>query len=333
MKFFQLEEGILSKILIIGGAGFIGSNLIDYYCNNRSHKVDIIDNFSRGKKDEIFKKLTKNKNVNFLKIDLSKNSFNLKKIKSSYDYIYQLAAILGVENVLNSPENVLKKNYQIQSNSIDIAKKQKKLKKFIFFSTSEVHIGSLKHLKMKFPTKEKFPIALDDLDNPRTSYSLSKIYGEALLYASSLNFMILRPYNIYGPRMGMSHVIPQILKKINKEKKFINIFSPDHTRSFCFIDDAIKQIINLSHNNKLKNSVHNIGNDIGEIKIRNLAKILLKVCKSEHLKLKFLDDKSNSLKRRVPYINKKYQKNLKLTPLDKGCEITYNWYLKNFFND
>ena len=114
-------------------------------------------------------------------------------------------------------------------------------------------------MKMKFPTKETFPIALDVINNPRTSYSLSKIYGEALLCHSKLNYIVLRPYNIYGPRMGMSHVIPQVLKN-NKSKKSINVFSPNHSRSFCFIDDAVKQIINLTHDKKLLNSVHNIGN-------------------------------------------------------------------------
>ena len=324
----------MNKILVIGGAGFIGKNIIEHYAKNKRNKIDVIDNFSRGQNDKFLKKILLNKNIKILKLDLSSSRINLKNLKNNYDYIYQLAAILGVENVLNNPEKVLVNNYQIQYNSILIAKRQLKLKKFIFFSTSEVHIGSLKHLKVKFPTKENFPIALDDLYNPRTSYSLSKIYGEALLHFSKLDYIILRPYNIYGPRMGMSHVIPQILKKIIKEKKFINVFSPNHSRSFCFIDDAIKQIINLTHNNKIKNSVHNIGNDKGEIKIKDLVKILVKICSKEKLKLKFKNKNiSNSPKRRVPYINNNYQKNINFTPLRKGCEITYDWYLKNFFND
>ena len=153
------------------------------------------------------------------------------------------------------------------------------------------------------------------------------------MYFSKLNFLILRPYNIYGPRMGMAHVIPQLLKKINTKRKIINVFSPNHSRSFCFIDDAIKQIINLTHNPKLKNSVQNIGNNIGEIKIKELVSILLKVSnKRNKLKLNFLNNKqSNSPKRRVPHINTKYHKNMKFTSLLNGCTTTYKWYLKNVF--
>ncbi len=323
----------MTKVLVIGGAGFIGKNLIEFYSKNKKNKIDVIDNFSRGKNDKFFKKLSLNKNIRILKIDLSNKSPLLKKLNFDYDYIFQLAAILGVENVIKNPEKVLVNNFQIQHNSIELAKKQKKLKKFIFFSTSEVHIGSLKYLNVKFPTKENFPIALDNLSSPRTSYSLSKIYGEALLYFSKLNFLILRPYNIYGPRMGMAHVIPQLLKKINTKRKIINVFSPNHSRSFCFIDDAIKQIINLTHNPKLKNSVQNIGNNIGEIKIKELVSILLKVSnKRNKLKLNFLNNnQSSSPKRRVPHINRKYHKNMKFTSLLNGCTTTYKWYLKNVF--
>ena len=93
-----------------------------------------IDNFSRGKNDDFIKSLKNNKNIRVLKIDLSsKNKLNLKKLSSNYDYIYQLAAILGVKNVIDNPEDVLIKNLEIQKNSILIAKKQIKLKKFVFF--------------------------------------------------------------------------------------------------------------------------------------------------------------------------------------------------------
>ena len=92
------------KVLIIGGAGFIGKNLIEFYSKNKANKIDVIDNFSRGKNDKFFKKLSLNKNIRIIKLDLSKKNLILKKLNNDYDYIYQLAAILGVENVIKNPE-------------------------------------------------------------------------------------------------------------------------------------------------------------------------------------------------------------------------------------
>ena len=80
----------MTKVLVIGGAGFIGKNLIEFYSKNKKNKIDVIDNFSRGKNDKFFKKLSLNKNIRILKIDLSNKSPILKKLNFDYDYIFQL---------------------------------------------------------------------------------------------------------------------------------------------------------------------------------------------------------------------------------------------------
>ena len=90
-------------------------------------------------------------------------------------------------------------------NAIDIAKKQKRLKRLLFASTSEVYAGTLRYHGLEFPTTEETPLTVSDLRHPRTSHMLSKIYGEALLRQSNLPYTIFRPHNFYGPRMGMSH--------------------------------------------------------------------------------------------------------------------------------
>ena len=83
-------------------------------------------------------------------------------------------------------------------------------KLFVFASTSEVYAGSLEHFGLPIPTPETAPLGLPDLGRPRTTYMLSKIYGEALCRHAGLPFTILRPHNLYGPRMGMAHVIPEL---------------------------------------------------------------------------------------------------------------------------
>ena len=129
------------KVLIVGGAGFIGFHLAKRL-SKESMEVHIFDNLSRGKLDKDLKKLIRNKKIKFTKKDLLKQS----QIKfTDFDIIFNFAAIVGVENVTKKPNEVLKKNLELQLNCLKIALKQKKLKKFIFSSTSEVYAGSLKH--------------------------------------------------------------------------------------------------------------------------------------------------------------------------------------------
>ena len=110
------------KILVIGGAGFLG-----YHISKKLMKkfnIHIVDNLSRGKLDKDLLKLIKTKNVKFYKKDLSKN-INLNSFSKNYTYIFQFAAIVGVKDVLSSPFKVIEQNFNIQTNSIKIAMKQK----------------------------------------------------------------------------------------------------------------------------------------------------------------------------------------------------------------
>ena len=98
-------------------------------------------------------------------------------------------------------------------NIITFGKRQENLERLIFTSTSEVYAGTLKYFSLKIPTPENTPLALTELSENRTSYMLSKIYGEALCLHSGLPVTIVRPHNFYGPRMGLSHVIPELFKE------------------------------------------------------------------------------------------------------------------------
>ena len=313
----------MKKILITGAAGFIGLHLakkLSGYC-----KVDLIDNFFRAKKDSEFKEIIKKKNVNFINYNLLKKI----KIKKQYDYIFHLAAIVGVNNVISKPYDVLDKNFKILENIIQFSLKQKRLKRIFFFSTSEVYAGSIESKLIRFPTPENQIISLPELSNKRSSYLLSKIYGEALCIHSTLPIIIIRPHNIYGPRMGYAHVIPELIKKILEKKKFI-VFNPNHKRTFCFIDDLINSLIRLMKKKKPKYQVYNIGNPKEEIRIVDLAKKIMKQLNiKKRLYLKDLNNSSPT--KRIPDVSrlKREIKFNKLTKLDEGISQTINWYSKN----
>ncbi len=136
-----------------------------------------------------------------------------ERLDNDYDVIVHFAAIIGVVHVLERPYDVLNQNAQLLANAVALGRRQKKLSRFVFASTSEVYAGTLSAFGMKIPTPEDTPLTISDLTHARTSYMLSKIHGEALCQHSGLPFVIIRPHNVYGPRMGMSHVVPELLKR------------------------------------------------------------------------------------------------------------------------
>tara|TARA_Y200000002_G_scaffold299837_1_gene254783 strand:- start:9360 stop:10316 length:957 start_codon:yes stop_codon:yes gene_type:complete len=316
------------KILIIGGTGFIGFHLANKL--SKSHDIMIIDDLSRGRMDNDFKKLIKNKNVKFKRIDITKSNLKLPK---NFDLIFNFAAIVGVQNVSLNPSKVLEKNVLMQIASIKIARSQSKLKKFIFASTSEVYSGSLNSNLLKFPTPEDNLLCLNSLKNSRSTYMLSKIYGEALCSFANIPFAIVRLHNIYGPRMGMQHVIPQWIKKIKKniKKQSFSIENANHTRTFCFVDDAVEMLIRLSFSSKA-NFTLNVGNSKPEVKIKHLIRIIFKIMKVKNYKIRSKKSKSFSPIRRVPDMRKfikMFRYKSKVT-LSEGINKTFLWYKENY---
>lgn len=315
----------MKKILIAGGAGFIGYHIADYLKEN--YRITLIDNFSRGKFDKDFKILIKHKNLELKKYDLL-NKISLKK---NFNFIINLAAILGVEKVIRNPEKVLTNNILIQKNLIDFSKKNKNLEKFIFFSTSEVYAGSVKNKLVKFPTPENSILSLLPLENQRSTYMLSKIYGEAMTIHSGLPFIVIRPHNIYGPRMGFAHVIPQLAEKIFYKNKKLIVYNSNHKRTFFFIKDLVLIMRELLRKKKIKNKIFNIGSAADELTIFNLCKKIMNILK---IKKKIIKKsiKNSSPTRRIPE-TKFIKKNLNLkknTNLIKGIELTLKWYVEKF---
>ena len=268
------------KYLITGGAGFLGSKLTEKLLENKKNKIYIVDNLIKNSQKKIFlKRIIKNKNVKFIKKDLSKISKFLKIY--DFDYIFHFAAILGVQKVIDNPYITLKENIQTTSSLVDFSKKQKKLKRICFTSTSEVYANSLEKRLAKYPTPENIDFLITKDFNPRSAYSISKIVGEYLINYSNLNYVIFRPHNIFGPKMGFSHVIPELTKKIcrNKENKIL-IRNYNHKRTFCYIDFAIDLILKISHNKKTSKKIFNIGSPNKEISIMQLAKKIKKIFNS-----------------------------------------------------
>ncbi len=322
------------KILITGGAGFIGLHLANRLLDE-GLAVHLVDNFSRAVEDNFLKKTLARTNVDFSSVDLL-DATTIESFGKDYDVIFHLAAIIGVVHVLERPYNVLYDNVQMLGNMIELARNQSNLSRFIFASTSEVYAGTLQYFDLPLPTPESTPLAVSDLSHSRTSYMLSKIYGEALCQQAGVPFTIIRPHNIYGPRMGMAHVIPEQLKKAFDARSgdSIDVFSVDHTRCFCFVDDAVEMLVRIIERSACEGKTLNIGTQKPEVTIREVAEACYKTVDKE-LFINAKPPSPGSPTRRAPDMSRtveltSYQSKVALSD---GVSITYDWYKENIFEN
>lgn len=323
----------IGKALITGGAGFIGGFLAEALLT-KGWRVDILDNFQRGRSDAFLRSLLDNDKARLIECDLLAGSSTTTELPDDYTHIFHLAAILGVQNVLDHPSETLSANVTLLENTLSMARRQRNLERFVFTSTSEVYAGSLETIGLTIPTPEDQVIALPDLGKPRTSYMLSKLYGESMVRLSGLPYTILRPHNVYGPRMGQSHVIPQLLQKAYDAapETEIEVFSVQHTRTFCFISDAIEMAILAATTPACMGEVLNLGTEAPEYEIGDLAKVVIETV-GKHLVIRPGAETQGSPSRRCPDMRRMSEKTgfcSKVT-LSDGVSKTYDWYRAHVF--
>ncbi len=318
----------MSKVLITGAAGFLGLQVSRRLLES-DHEVYLIDNLQRGVQDSEFAEVLSHASAQFIQLDLT-HPTALNVLDGDFDQVYHFAAMLGVERVLKAPYEVLSTNASSMQNVLDWARGLENLRRFVFSSTSEIYAGTRSHYAMPVPTPETVHITLESVEKPRTSYALSKAYGEALLHASGLPLTILRYHNIYGPRMGFDHVIPQITGKIINNS-VVSVPSADHTRAFCFIEDAVTQTIAAANSENTVGVTLNVGNSSEEIRIEDLVRKIAKALKHE-ISIIAEPATEGSPDRRCPDTSRMTE----LTgvsaqiSLDEGLERTCAWYLPHY---
>ena len=314
----------MSKIMVTGAAGFLGSFLIERLINDDYYVVGI-DNLFRGRKDNIKHIMNKRRfefHLHDIKKPLPRNWF------LDTEAVFHYAAINGTLHFYERPLEVLETNVEGTINVLK-ASANYGVKKFIYASSSEVY-GEPK----EFPIKEEDPIILPSLDNPRYSYAASKVMGEFyvkwLSRKTGMSYIILRIFNTYGPRMDSSsygQVIPEFIRKALLEQKFTIIGPGNQTRSFCYVDDHVEVILRLYK--RANDEVVNVGND-EEIKIVDLARIIHEII-GRRFTYKLLPPREGDPTRRIPSIKKAisltdYRPKISLRD---GLKRTIEWYKKH----
>jgi nucleoside-diphosphate-sugar epimerase len=324
---------VTKKILITGGAGFIGLHLARRLLDEGCH-VHLADNFARAVRDPALAEILACSGVSLSDIDCM-DPEAVAGLPTNFDAIFHLAAIIGVVHVMERPYSVVVNNIVLLNNLIEHARRQKSLSRFLFASTSEVYAGTLEQFSLLIPTPESVPLALPDLARPRTSYMLSKITGEAVVHYSGLPYTIFRPHNVYGPRMGSIHVVPGQLKKAHdaKDGDVVPVPSCDQTRAFCYIDDAVEMLVRMMDLDECLGQVLNLGTESPEISIRDVAR-LCHATVGRDVSILAEPSPPGSPERRAPdmALTRKLTDYESRVSLEEGIAKTYAWYRHNVFD-
>lgn len=325
----------MKRVLVTGGAGFIGYYLAKHLADQNLN-VTIVDNFTRGKKDEAFETLISRKHVEFINCDMT-NKSEFETLNGKYDEIYHLAAINGTKNFYEIPQEVLRVNISALMNLLEWIDTEN-CGKFLFSSSSEAYAGTIRAYGRAgefLPTEESIPLTIDDVFNPRYSYGGSKLIGEILTInfcrQKKVPFSIIRYHNIYAGRMGFDHVIPEFCKRIHEKENPFRIFGGEETRAFCYVDDATKATQMVMESEACNGEIVHIGNSNEEIKIIDMAKMLFEI--NEYTpKIDIKSAPQGCVQRRCPSTDKLK----KLTgfepkvPLAEGLKKINDWYMKAY---
>ena len=251
------------KVIVLGGAGFIGSNLAEYLLKKK-YEVIIIDNLSTGRLENIF---DIKKNVKFIKADISKKGLWVNYFKSAR-YVFHLAALADIVPSIDNPVKYYNSNVTGTLNVLEACKKYK-IKKLIYAASSSCY-----GIPKSYPTKENEQI------DPKFPYAITKYLGEQLIFYWSkvykINYISLRLFNVYGPKSRTSGTYGAMFGVFLAQKiakvPYTMVGDGSQSRDFTYVDDVVRAF-EIAAKSKLNNKVYNVGSD-QTIKVKTIIKYL-----------------------------------------------------------
>jgi UDP-glucuronate decarboxylase len=248
----------MSRILITGGAGFIGSNLAKRLVDD-GHKVVVIDSLLRGNKID---GITLDK-ITFIKADVRDYEAVLNASKGC-DVIFHFAAVLGVDVVADNPVETMDVE-TIGMRNVASAAQELGINKLLYASTS----GIYGHLAMEQAVTETITV------DPTTSYAMAKRYNEIYLASlqeeKGIKCIAIRFFNVYGHNQDNRMVIPRFIEQAKAGNEITVYGNGEQTRDFTFIDDTIESCVRLMDNiDKIKFEIFNVAHEV-EGSIKHLA--------------------------------------------------------------
>jgi nucleoside-diphosphate-sugar epimerase len=321
------------KVLLLGGAGFIGLGIARFLGENTDYDITIADIFSLGQKDDDFDKIVAKHSINIIEGDFAERKM-YALLDNDYDYVYMLASVVGVNRCIEEPHEVIRINTALIQSTLNWII-ESKIGKVLFASSSECYAATTDTFEYPVPTQEKVPLTISEIAHPRFTYAVTKMLGESsfLTYGKKYNFpvTVVRYQNIFGPRMGFKHVIPHLVERFHKgtENPF-KIYGAEQTRAFCFITDASEGTALAMENEHSDQEIYHMGSP-QEITISELVKAVggLMGYNGDYINAPTYP---GSVSRRCPDISKSREQ-LGYSPKvtwRQGLNETISWY-KDFY--
>ena len=326
----------MKEVLVLGGGGFIGRNIVDFLVNRGDCNVTAADIKEGSNWHEISNNEKTCDRFKAVIADFTEiNAFD--NLNQNFDEVYMLAAVIGVNRTLKSPQDVIRINTLLTMNTLEWISRNP-IKRLLFSSSSENYAGTSDLFNTQIPTAENVPLCIGDVKHPRWTYAMTKMHGESAFIhsAQSYNYecTVVRYQNIIGPEMGFGHAIPHIVERFVKgEESPFKIYGHDQTRAFCYIDDAVKGTVGAMESDKAAGEIYHIGKQ-DEINMETLTTYIgeLMDYKSEY---EAAITYPGSVARRCPNIDKAkadfgYSPNI---DWKKAVRLTTDWYREFFTSD
>jgi len=299
----------MARILVTGGAGFIGSHLVDALIK-KNHHVTVADDLSVGKSKFV------NSKAAFCKVKIQSPLLKMIFKKGKFDYVYHLAAQKNLQFSKNHPVEDAQTNIIGSLNILSLSKLFK-VKKIVFYSTAAVYDP----LDVP-PNKESDPV------NPKTPYGIAKYAVEKYIQSSGLLYSILRLSNVYGPRQdaeGEGGVVAIFARKLAQRIPPSIYNSGRQTRDFIYVDDVVKASVSAVANSS--NQTVNISTN-QETTVNELFQIMRQIAQNELQPIcgkKIQEQKRSALANSIAWRTLHWQPT---TPLKKGLLKTYHFFTK-----
>lgn len=288
------------KVLITGGAGFIGSHLVDH-CLKIGYEIVVLDNFFAGKIENIRKHVNNKKGFHLIKGDI-RNREDVEKALEDVDAVCHLAAIVNIPLSIENPLFVNDVNVQGTLNLLEASVKHD-MQRFVYVSTCAVY-GNAKYL----------PINEEHQTNPLSPYGASKLaaehYCKVFHQIHGLKTICLRFFNVYGPRQPSGHyggVITTFIELLKKKEPIVIFGDGNQTRDFVYVEDAVHACTLALQCKDCAGETFNIGTGT-KTSINELARILIECVGKPQVKVVHADERKGDIRESYADVSKAKRK-------------------------